>query len=252
MMNKIIANEDFFNQLADEYDMMIPFAEAVERKKKILKDIISREMKNAADIGCGTGTDSIVLARLGLNVASFDLSPEMIGKAKANAVNEKVKINFSVSDAANIPNKFNDSFDLVISFGNTFANIKKEEFVNSLHRCFNILKKNGMLLIQVLNFEKIIREKQRIININSGGNKFFIRFFDLTENEIVFNLLSFNAEIPAAYKLVSTALYPYGRNEFESGLKNAGFGKFDFHEDLNFLPFREKHSENLIIKAFKD
>ncbi len=86
--------------------------------------------------------------------------------------------------------------------------------------------------------------------MNNGGYKFFIRFFDLTGSEIVFNLLSFGAEIPSAYKLVSTALYPFAWDEFESGFKNARFLKFDFYEDLNFLPLREKLSENLFIKTF--
>jgi predicted SAM-dependent methyltransferase len=74
-----------------------------------------------------------------------------------------------VSDAENITDRSDDSFVIAISCGNIFENIKKGELVNFLQRYFKILKRNGVLLIQVLNFEKIVREKQKIININNGG-----------------------------------------------------------------------------------
>ncbi len=44
------------------YDEMISFEKAVENKKKLLKNFIKPEMKYAADLGCGSGVDSIALA----------------------------------------------------------------------------------------------------------------------------------------------------------------------------------------------
>ena len=46
-MNEILDNKDFFNQLADYYDLMIPFADVVERKKKILESIVEPGSKFA-------------------------------------------------------------------------------------------------------------------------------------------------------------------------------------------------------------
>ena len=52
------------------------------------------------DIGCGTGSLSLVLARLGHHVTGIDLSPKMIAQAKAKAEQARVDIEFEVMGAA--------------------------------------------------------------------------------------------------------------------------------------------------------
>ena len=51
------------------------------------------------DIGCGTGSLSLVLARLGHHVTGIDLSPKMIAQAKAKAEQARVDIEFEVMGA---------------------------------------------------------------------------------------------------------------------------------------------------------
>lgn len=250
-MDKILSNIEFFNQLAEYYDLMIPFEKAVERKKNILKNFITPHHKYAADLGCGTGTDSIALARLGLNVTSFDPSSEMIEKASANALMEKVKINFSVSNAANIPHYFNENFDLVISFGNTFANIKKEELYKSLKRCYEILKKGGVLLVQILNYHKILSGKERIVNITENDSYLFIRFYDFKSDHIVFNLLKVVKTELSDYSFFSTNVYPHLKKDFEKLLSKLNFKSVDFHSDLQLSPYIDSSSKNMIIRCTK-
>jgi 2-polyprenyl-3-methyl-5-hydroxy-6-metoxy-1,4-benzoquinol methylase len=52
------------------------------------------------DIGCGTGSLSIVLAGLGCTVTGIDFSPEMIAVAKTKAQSAHRAIQFQVMDAA--------------------------------------------------------------------------------------------------------------------------------------------------------
>jgi len=52
------------------------------------------------DVGCGTGSLSVVLAGLGHEVTGIDLSPVMISLAKAKAVASKYPVTFQVMDAA--------------------------------------------------------------------------------------------------------------------------------------------------------
>lgn len=53
------------------------------------------------DIGCGTGSLSVLLASLGHRVTGADLSPAMIAQAQAKATAAGHRIDFSVMDAAN-------------------------------------------------------------------------------------------------------------------------------------------------------
>jgi len=127
-MEKNLPNKVFYDELASDYDNMISFEKTVENKKKLLKNFLTSKMKSAADVGCGSGVDSIALASLGLNVTAFDPSVEMLKVAEANAKRLNVKVGFHNYSADNVPTEFNNNFDLVTSLGNTFANIPKEKF----------------------------------------------------------------------------------------------------------------------------
>ncbi|MBT8383135.1 MAG: class I SAM-dependent methyltransferase, partial [Ignavibacteria bacterium] len=161
----MLSNQDFFDEISDQYDTMIPFEKAVELKKKLFKNILKDNHKTIADIGCGTGSDSIALTEIGYNVESFDPSAQMIDKAKLNAKIRGIDINFHQFGASQIPDDFNRNFDTLISFGNTFANIERESFQPSIKKCYDLLKEQGSLFIQVLNYKLIIEEKKRIVNI---------------------------------------------------------------------------------------
>lgn len=67
---------------------------------------------NILDVGCGTGRHSIELTKRGYSVTGIDLSESQIKRAKEKAEKEKLKINFYVKDARNLP--FRDEFDIAI------------------------------------------------------------------------------------------------------------------------------------------
>jgi len=250
-MKNILENKDFFEFIASEYNDMISFNESIEWKKKSFSKIIKPRMKTAADLGCGTGTDSITLAFLGLNVTAFDPSPAMINYAKANAQREGVDVTFVKRTIEAIPKNFNSKFDLVLSMGNTFANVNRENFNASVQKCYDILNSEGLLVIQVLNYEKIISEQKRIVNIKQGSDSCFIRFYDFIADEIVFNILIFNNSNPGENRLFSTRIYSYLIDDFSSELKKAGFKSISFYADLESTMFDKSQSKNIIIKAIK-
>lgn len=66
----------------------------------LLKDILPADQAEVLDIGCGTGSLSIVLSGLGCTVTGMDFSPEMIAIAQAKAKSAHQSIQFQVMDAA--------------------------------------------------------------------------------------------------------------------------------------------------------
>ncbi len=250
-MNNTLDNNDFFNLIASDYDEMVSFSQSVERKKEAFKGIIKPWMKTAADLGCGTGADSIALASLGLDVTAFDPSQEMLRVANENVKKEKLDIAFHISSIHSIPESFTDKFDLIVSLGNTFANVDMKHFSESIKKCFGLLKPQGMLLIQVLNYEKILSEQKRIVNIREGKENYFIRFYDFINDEIIFNILTFNKTNPQQNKLFSTIVYPYVTADFTRELNSAGFNRTEFCADLNFTKFDKLHSQDLIVISDK-
>lgn len=244
-------NKDFYNQLAETYDKMISFRLALERKRESYKDLLKPGMKTAADLGCGTGLDSIALSQLGLEVIAFDPSTEMLKKAEANSVRAAQKIDFYNHFIDKIPESHTAKFDLVISSGNTFANIPKNLFDESIKKCFDLLNKKGKLIIQVLNHEKILKQKNRILNINETNDEIFVRFYDFEKDKLFFNVLAFNKFHTRGNVTITTELFPYSKNDFEQSLVKAGFTKTEFASSLLGDNFDPEISQDLFIKSFK-
>ena len=65
------------------------------------------------DVGCGTGSLSVLLASLGHSVTGIDLSPAMIAQAEAKAKTLGQRITFKVMDASN-PDLSPQQFDVIV------------------------------------------------------------------------------------------------------------------------------------------
>ncbi len=247
----MLNNQEFFDELSVQYDSMIPFEKAVKRKKELFKNLLKGSYKTIVDIGCGTGSDSLALAEIGYKVTSFDPSAQMLNKARINAKSSELDLDFYQFGASQIPDDFNGKYDVVISFGNSFTNIPTDEFESSVYKCFSLLREKGELYIQILNYEKILLEKKRIVNIATGEEKYFVRFYDFNENQVVFNILQFDKVKPADHQLISTKIYPYSTDDFTMALKKAGFKSINYYSSLNFSPFDPQTSNDLIITAVK-
>ena len=250
-MNELLNNAEFFDQVAEFYDLMIPFEESVERKMRILEKLITPGVMFAADLGCGTGSDSLALAELGINVSAFDPSLEMVNSARKNTNTANKIVNFYNHSISEIPKDFNSKFDFVISFGNTFANISQKDLYISLKKCFDLLRKGGALFIQVLNYHKVLSEKDRIVNITASGVNLFVRFYDYNNDNIVFNLLKINKSNLSDYSLISTSIFPHLTDDFANLVGAINFRTIELYSDLQLNPFEKEKSKDLIVKAVK-
>ena len=94
-----------------------------------------------ADLGCGTGTLSVLLADEGYDVHGVDLSPEMIDRARTKAAARSV--DFAVGDASD-PDLPAGAFDVVLSRHVLWA---LPDPVTGLRRWCDLLAPGGRLLL---------------------------------------------------------------------------------------------------------
>lgn len=105
------------------------------------------------DLACGKGRHSIYLNQKGLDVTGLDLSKESIAHANIFA-NET--LHFDVHDMRKVyPKKFDFVFNLFTSFGYFEDNIQNQKAINAMQQ---MLKENGILVIDFLNSKKAIKE----------------------------------------------------------------------------------------------
>jgi SAM-dependent methyltransferase len=81
---------------------------------ELLSTVLPPPAALVADLGCGTGSLSLLLAAAGYQVTGVDFSVRMIAIAKAKAVAADAAIGFIVGDAADAP-LLAAAFDVVIS-----------------------------------------------------------------------------------------------------------------------------------------
>ncbi|MGB9695753.1 MAG: class I SAM-dependent methyltransferase [Ignavibacteria bacterium] len=239
-------NNRFFDVASSFYDKMVNSVSSILKKEVFFKTLLNNEFQVAADLGCGSGNDSIALAKNGLKVYAFDPSKEMIEVAKINTQGFK-NIKFIRSYIHKIPKRFNKSFHLSVSLGNTLSNISPDLLEMSLQRVYNIMADNSLFIFQILNYSFLKKHNKKIININSSNNQYYIRYNEYPDDKrVIFNILRFEKNNPSSYNLISTTLFHYDINILQKYLKQAGFRRIRFYSDFSFNKYLRDVSSELI------
>jgi SAM-dependent methyltransferase len=241
----------FYDEAAAFYDDMIGFEKALENRKILLNKFITPDINTCADFGCGSGADTLALASYNLKVTGFDISKEMIKAARKNAFSRNIKAEFKVLALEKIGSSYKNAFDMAISTGNSLANLEPANLKKALRSFYLSLKPGGRLIIQILNYSRILKAQERIVNIAKKGDEYFIRFYDFNSGGVDFNILKFNALNPAERKLITSKIYPYTKEDMLSALQKAGFAGIKSYGDLKLSRFSKSNSPDLVLNCGK-
>jgi SAM-dependent methyltransferase len=99
----------------------------------------------ALDLGCGTGTNAITMARAGWQVTGVDFVGRAIRIAREKAHLAGVKVDFIVEDVTQLKS-LNTTYDFILDIG-CFHNLtekQKETYIQNLSR---LLKPRGFILM---------------------------------------------------------------------------------------------------------
>jgi SAM-dependent methyltransferase len=105
------AEADAFD-LEPDHGMLRP--ETREAWWTLLESLLPKAPARVADLGCGTGTVSVLLAEHGYEVTGIDLSPRMIDRARAKAQSAGLGMRFEVGNAGE-PELEPGAFDVVFA-----------------------------------------------------------------------------------------------------------------------------------------
>lgn len=102
----------------------------------------------AVDLGTGTGTCALNLARKGFAVKGYDLSETAIGMARENAETLKLDAEFEVADITQI--KTNEKVDLVVDSSLLHCLVEADDRRDFFKLAFELLKDDGHLFIHTM------------------------------------------------------------------------------------------------------
>jgi len=176
---------DFYNQLANYYDLIFPLQ---PQKEKFLLTKLNASA-SMLDVGCATGSLSLSLAEKGFAASAIDTNEKMVKIARDKAKLLKVDISFYTLNMLLVQQHFSaGQFNLICCLGNTLPHLPNEDSVlNFLRQAFSLLKKDGCLIIQTVNFDKLIADKTAYFPIKEGEDFIFSREYEYRDDHIIFS-----------------------------------------------------------------
>ncbi len=265
---KVKSASDFYDELSSDYVDMIEFSSRIESESKIFESIVGKyKVTRCLDAGCGVGLYSIILSKLGVKVLGIDISGSMIERARELAQRFGASAEFEVLDFSSIKDKYRENFDLVLCLGNTLPHlISEKEMLASLRNFYNSLEPNGILIVQILNYDKIMENEERIVNVRETRDKIFVRFYDfeptiigspslkvfeVRKDFLKFNVLIVDKTKNYSSKLITTRIKPIKSEELRRKLHMVGFKEVEIFGNLLGEEFKACESKNIVAFARK-
>lgn len=144
----------FYEELAKYYEDVFP---KNTMQLEFLRDIIRTNPKRIMDIACGNGAYAIELAKEGHEVLGIDLSLAMIEKAHHMAHAESVNVDFRACGMLEMRGLLDVTCEVAFCIGNSLVHLNTIQEVRSfLADVYEMMEKEGTLIIQVINYDRIL------------------------------------------------------------------------------------------------
>ncbi len=185
---------------------------------------------NLLDIGCGTGSLSLALSATFKTVVGIDLDEAMLEKARI-AGEDTDNLEFLRLDMLEIDPHFHpEKFNGIVCFGNTLVHLSSLEQISLFFKkCHHLLTPGGKLLIQIINYDRILNQKINCLpTLETDDIQFIINYhYNSGKHHIDFETV---LTIKATNQLIrnNVPLFPVRKSEIEAALLETGFSKIDF------------------------
>jgi len=240
----------FYPSIAEVYNKIFPLNP--EQVHFISRTFSQTETCSILDIGCGTGLLSQALSETFYRVVGIDLDEAMLDQARAsNAGSDNLE--FLHLDMLKIDRQFDQhSFDSLVCFGNTLVHLPSLDHVSSFfEKCFSILTSGGKLLIQMINYDRILDQNIDSLPTLDTDDITFIRNYNyLADQErIEFETI---LTIKKTQQIIrnKVRLLPLRKSEIKTSLRDAGFKHIQFFGNFKGDPLLVQ-SIPLVFEASK-
>jgi len=243
-----LEKEKYAEFIGKYYDDMVNWKTRLENEVPILVRLFQKEKINSIlDLGVWTGEYTIALAKAGkVKLTGLDHNRNMIDMSnkKRDKLSSEVKksVDFMLTDFKDFPEKLNGKYDAAICMGGSlpYFPVSPDELLRNVTK--SLRDKNAFLVLQVLNFEKILNSKRRLLDFKIQKSKdglhtehLFIEFFEKKDKKTLHHhVIVFDCDgINWIYKGITTIDITYvTKDDLENALKKAGFKNISFSGNM--------------------
>ncbi len=242
----------FYDDLAASYDAMTGFSGRFDKERSAFQQFVdSYRIGTAIDAGAGTGFHAILLAQLGVKVTAIDVSDAMLVRAQQNAADFGVELRTLRAPFSDIPRFSAEPVDAVFCLGNSLAHLLSDESLADALRSFHaVLKPGGLLVLQTVNFRRILTARRRVQSVREVAGRTYIRFYDFLPETIEFNILAIERQgAEFRHQLASVPLRPVHSESMTNLLVASGFIEATVFGSIDKTPYDPEHSPDLVMVA---
>jgi len=154
-----------YDALAKHYHLLFENWDAsIERQAGALASILQRECglmtaQRILDCACGIGTQALGLAKMGFQVSGCDLSPAAVERARVEASQRSLNIQFSIASMLNLTS-LGDGFDAVICMDNALPHLEStQELIQAAEQARARLRREGCFIASIRDYDQLLQER---------------------------------------------------------------------------------------------
>jgi len=227
-----------YDALARHYHLIFENWEASMGRQAVVLNSVLREKcslpitARILDCACGIGTQALGLAAMGFRVYGCDISSRAVERARLEASQRSLDIQFSVADMLDL-SYFGDShFDAAICMDNSLPHLENGELLlQAATQIRKRLRPGGFFMASIRDYDRLTRERPVVqgpaFYSDGGYRRIVFQVWDwLDDRRYVFHLY-ITREIGNGWQTFHTsALYrALLRDELSAALDHAGFKK---------------------------
>ena len=223
----------FYQAIAQNYDHIFPFKPA---QLAFIEREIDKNCK-VCEIGFATGSLLIQLLKKGYQMQGLELDSTLQKLAEGKVIQHQPDYDFGLlrcADMRNIAELYlNEQLDAILCLGNTLVHLSSlveiEKFFADI---YSILKSNGKLILQIINYERIFNLK--LTGLPTIENEFirFERFYDYRSDD---RFVDFRTKLVSKQDSQSLQnnirLLALRKGEIEQISKKIGFSQIGFYSN---------------------
>lgn len=173
--------------LAEHYSWMFgDFHAKVQENKDFFKrtNIEPRSGGKALDLGCGSGFQSIALAKLGFRVLAVDACEALLNELRhRSAGRDIVAAQGDILDASIYADV--GPFEVAVCMGDTLTHLQKTQEVAALFaNIYPTLEPGGILVLSFRDLTAELKRIDRIIPVRSDDDKLMATFLEYGETRV--------------------------------------------------------------------
>lgn len=223
----------FYQQIAPYYHHIFKIN---MKQVDFIKLKIPENNSKILDIGCGIGTLSFALNNYYKNILGIDMDAEMIQAALKQKNDDSKSIQFQQISMLELDTFIDkNSIGSIVCFGNTLVHLNSlDEIADFLKQSKAVLKSNGKLLLQIVNYDRIIEKNIQQLPLIENDEILFERNYNYRKSE---NKIDFNTRltVKSTQQIIenSIELLPLLKEELTLLLNKAGFNNCSYYGNFN-------------------